>query len=168
MAKTIVPRIDPRTSVAHRIVAFIATSPTGISILRRVGPRLDPALVRYSGGRLSCVSPFPTLLMTHIGAKSGISRTTAAVYFTDSGRVILIASNLGSSRHPAWYYNVRANPEVSLYGRRFNGRFRAEEITGRARSDLFQRAKEADSPYSWYERVATPREIPLVAFSPLD
>jgi deazaflavin-dependent oxidoreductase (nitroreductase family) len=106
--------------------------------------------------------------MSHIGAKSGISRTTAVVYFTDAGRVILIASNLGSSQHPAWYHNVRANPEVFLFGRGFSGRFRAEEITGRARDDLFQRAKDADSPYGWYERAATPRRIPVVAFSPLD
>jgi deazaflavin-dependent oxidoreductase (nitroreductase family) len=168
MAKTLVPTIDPRSSVAHRIVARVATSPTGISVLRNVGPRVDPALVRFSGGRLSCVSPFPTLLMSHIGAKSGISRTTAVVYFTDAGRVILIASNLGSSQHPAWYHNVRANPEVVLFGRGFSGRFRAEEITGRARDDLFQRAKDADSPYGWYERAATPRRIPVVAFSPLD
>lgn len=168
MAKTLVPRIDPRSSVAHRIVARVATSPTGIAVLRNVGPRVDPALVRFSGGRLSCVSPFPTLLMSHIGAKSGISRTTAVVYFTDTGRVILIASNLGSSQHPAWYHNVRANPEVFLFGRGFSGRFRAEEITGRARDDLFQRAKDADSPYGWYEQAATPRRIPVVAFSPLD
>jgi deazaflavin-dependent oxidoreductase (nitroreductase family) len=167
MAKTLVPRIDPRNSAAHRFVARIATSQTGISILRNVGPRVDPALVRFSGGRLSCVSPFPALLMTHIGAKTGISRTTAVVYFTDAGRVILIASNLGFSQHPAWYHNVRANPEVSLFGRGFSGRFRAEEITGSARDDLFRRAKDADSPYGWYERAATPRRIPVVALSPL-
>jgi deazaflavin-dependent oxidoreductase (nitroreductase family) len=168
MAKTLVPRMDPRRSAAHRFVARIATSPTGISILRNVGPRVDPALVRFSGGRLSCVSPFPTLLMTHVGAKTGISRTTAVVYFTDAGRVILIASNLGFSQHPAWYHNVTANPEVSLLGRGFTGRFRAEEITGSARDDLFQRAKDADSPYGWYERAAIPRKIPVVAFTPLD
>ena len=45
MAKSLVPRIDPRSSVAHRIVARVATSPTGISVLRNVGPRFDPALV---------------------------------------------------------------------------------------------------------------------------
>jgi deazaflavin-dependent oxidoreductase (nitroreductase family) len=168
MAKTLVPRIDPRSSAAHRIVARIATSQTGISVLRNVGPRIDPALVRFSGGRLSCVSPFPTLLMTHVGAKSGIVRTTAVVYFTDAERVILIASNLGFSQHPAWYHNVTANPEVSLLGRGFTGRFRAEEITGNARDDLFQRAKDADSPYGWYERAAIPRKIPVVAFTPLD
>jgi hypothetical protein len=97
MAKPLVPRIDPRSSAAHRIVARIATSQTGISILRNLGPRIDPALVRFSGGRLSCVSPFPTLLMTHVGAKSGIVRTTAVVYFTDPEPVIHNATSVSPS-----------------------------------------------------------------------
>ena len=46
--------------------------------------------------------------MTHVGAKSGRTRTSALVYFTDRGRVILIASNFGESRNPAWYHNIKA------------------------------------------------------------
>lgn len=41
----------------------------------------------------------------------------------------MVASNYGGARHPAWYYNVRANPSVTLCGGGFEGRFVAEEIT---------------------------------------
>ena len=79
--------------------------------------------------------------MTHVGAKSGRTRTSALVYFTDRGRVILIASNFGESRNPAWYHNIKANPIVTLYGRGIRGRFMAEEIYGAERDRLLQRAK---------------------------
>jgi len=74
--------------------------------------------------RLSCVAPFPVLVLGHTGAKSGLARTSTVVYFTDQGWVIVIASNFGSARHPSWYYNVKVNQMVTLDGGRFNGRFR--------------------------------------------
>jgi len=85
--------------------------------------------------------------MTHVGAKSGRTRRSALVYFTDRGRVILIATNFGGSRNPAWYRNVRANPLVAMYGRGICGRFVAEEIYDAERDRLFQRAKDAPGPY---------------------
>jgi deazaflavin-dependent oxidoreductase (nitroreductase family) len=81
---------------------------------RKVGPRIDPTLIRLTGGRLSSVIPFPALLLSHTGAKTGITRTTPIVYFTDTGRVIVIASNFGAHKNPAWYYNIKANPEVTF------------------------------------------------------
>ena len=106
--------------------------------------------------------------MTHVGAKSGTTRTSALVYFTDRGRVILIASNFGGSRNPAWYHNVKANPIVTLYGRGIRGRFTAEEIYGAERDRLFQRAKDARGPYRKYGQAAAAksRYIPVIAFAP--
>jgi hypothetical protein len=63
-------------------------------VVRKVGSRIDPALIRLTGGRLSFVAPFPAMLLTHTGAKSGVTRTSTVVYFTDADRVIVIASNL--------------------------------------------------------------------------
>jgi deazaflavin-dependent oxidoreductase (nitroreductase family) len=107
--------------------------------------------------------------MTHFGARSGRIRMSALVYFTDRGRVILIASNFGESRNPAWYHNVKANPIVGLYGRGVRGRFVAEEIYGAERDRLFQRAKDAPGPYLRYEQAAATRFrcVPVIAFTPL-
>jgi deazaflavin-dependent oxidoreductase (nitroreductase family) len=163
-----VPVVGPGRSIVHRIVAQVARSPLGLRFLRDIGSQVDPTLLRLTRGRVSSVWPFPAVVLTHVGAKSGRTRTSALVYFTDRGRVILIASNFGESRNPAWYHNVKANPLVTLYGRGIRGRFIAEEIYGAERDRLFQRAKEAPSPYRKYEQAAATRfrSIPVIAFTP--
>lgn len=163
-----VPAVNPGRSVARRIVARVAVSRLGIRFLRDIGARVDPTLLRHTQGRISCVWPVPAVVMTHVGAKTGRTRTSALVYFTDRGRVILIASNFGEPRNPAWYHNVKANPLVTLYGRGICGHFRAEEIYGAERDRLFQRAADAPGPYGKYEQAAAARFrcIPVVAFTP--
>jgi deazaflavin-dependent oxidoreductase (nitroreductase family) len=163
-----VPAVNPGRSVAHRIVTQVALSPLGLRFLRDIGSRVDPTLLRLTQGRISCVWPFPAVAMTHVGARSGRTRTSALVYFTDRGRVILIASNFGGSRNPAWYHNVKANPIVTLCGRGICGHFMADEIYGAERERLFQRAKGSPGPYGQYERAAAAesRYVPVVAFTP--
>ena len=75
----------------------IARTRLGVAAVRKVGPKIDPTLIRLTGGRLSTVTPFPALLLTHIGAKSGIIRATTVVYFTDGPRVVVVASNFGAA-----------------------------------------------------------------------
>jgi deazaflavin-dependent oxidoreductase (nitroreductase family) len=164
-----VPVLDPGRSIAHRIASWVAVSPLGLRFLRDVGARVDPTLLRLTRGRVCSVWPFSAIVMTHFGARSGRIRTSALVYFTDRGRVILIASNFGESRNPAWYHNVKANPIVKLYGRGVRGRFVAEEIYGAERDRLFQRAKDAPGPYRRYEQAAATRFrcVPVIAFTPL-
>jgi deazaflavin-dependent oxidoreductase (nitroreductase family) len=163
-----VPVVNPGRSIAHRMVSRVAVSSLGLRFLRDIGSRVDPTLLRLTRGRVSSVWPFPAVVMTHVGAKRGRTRTSALVYFTDRGRVILIASNFGESRNPAWYHNVKANPIVTLYGRGIRGRFIAVEICGAERDRLFQRAKEAPGPYRKYEQAAATRfrYVPVIAFTP--
>jgi deazaflavin-dependent oxidoreductase (nitroreductase family) len=162
-----IPNIRPGNSLGHRIVARIASSALGIRIIRVVGPYIDPTLIRLTGGRLSTVIPFPALLLSHVGAKSGVTRTTSIVYFTDAGRVIVIASNFGAPKNPAWYHNIKANPEVTLLGRGFRGSFLAEEVVGPERDRLFQLAAGASSPYGHYQQSAAARPIAVVALRPI-
>jgi deazaflavin-dependent oxidoreductase (nitroreductase family) len=162
-----IPNIRPGNSLGHRIVARIASTALGIRIIRRVGPRIDPAVIRLTGGRLSSVTPFPALLLNHTGARTGVTRTTPIVYFTDAGRVIVIASNFGAAENPAWYHNIKANPEVTLLGRGFRGSFLAEEVVGPERDRLFQLAADASSPYGHYQQSAATRPIAIVAFRPI-
>lgn len=163
-----VPAVDPGRSIAHRIASRVALSPLGLRFLRDIGSRVDPTLLRLTRGRVSSVWPFPAVVMTHVGAKSGRARTSALVYFTDRGRVILIATNFGESRNPGWYHNVKANPLVTLYGRGIFGRFIAEETHDAERDRLFRRAKDAPGPYRKYEQAAATRfrYVPVIALTP--
>jgi deazaflavin-dependent oxidoreductase (nitroreductase family) len=122
-------------------------------------------IIRLTGGRLSSIAPFPATLLTQTGAKSGVTRTSTVVHFTDADRVIVIASNFGAPHRPAWYYNVRAHPEVTLSGRGFGGSFHAEELVGPERDRLFQLATGASSPYDHNQRTAR-KPSPVIAFHP--
>jgi deazaflavin-dependent oxidoreductase (nitroreductase family) len=134
--------------------------------VRFIAPRVDPTLLRLSRGRISTAVVTPQLLLTHTGAKSGLRRTTPLIYFTDRDRVILVASNFGEPRHPAWYHNVKADPRVSITVHGRTGAFIGTEITGDERDRLWGLATQFIPSYLDYERTATPRRIPIVAFTP--
>jgi deazaflavin-dependent oxidoreductase (nitroreductase family) len=160
------PEVRPSDSLGIRIITRVARSALGVLVMRKVGSGIDPALMRLTGGRLSMVAPFPAVVLTHRGAKSGITRTSTLVYFTDADRVIVIASNFGASHRPAWYYNVKANPNVTVLGRGFVGHFLAEEVVGPERDHLFQLATNAASPYDHYQQAAG-KPLPGIAFHPI-
>mgnify|MGYP003618278114 CR=1 FL=1 len=89
-------------------------------LLARTMHHLDGAALRLSGGRMPLSPLFtglPTITLTTTGAKSGRPRTVPLVGIPDGDRLILIASNWGQARHPAWLYNIRANPVVRVSGR---------------------------------------------------
>jgi deazaflavin-dependent oxidoreductase (nitroreductase family) len=89
------------------------------------------------------------------------------VYFTDAGRIIVIASNFGAAHNPAWYHNIKSNPVVTLFGRGFSGPFLAEEVVGSERDGLFQFAAGASSPYGHYQQSAAARSTAVIAFRPI-
>ena len=73
-------------------------------------------LLRASRGHLATTLVFPTAVLETQGAKSGIRRRNTVIYFHDGGSVIIVPSNAGAPRHPAWYHNLRAHPEVVFGG----------------------------------------------------
>jgi deazaflavin-dependent oxidoreductase (nitroreductase family) len=82
-----------------------------------VSSRIDPFLLRHTGGRLRSVGVLPTALLSSRGAKSGQLREAPVVYFHDDTDVILVASSFGRDKHPAWYHNLVAHPaDVRLNG----------------------------------------------------
>jgi len=135
----------------------------------RVAPRIDATLGRASGGRLTSLPGIPMVLLTHTGAKSGRTYVTPLLYFTDGPNddVVLIASNYGRERHPAWLANVKANPEIRLQARGRGGRYRARVADGAERDRLFGLAKQLTRAYASYEQRAE-RTIQIVVCSPLD
>lgn len=165
-----IPRVDPTTDsagVVKGVIAKAATSPAGQWFLRNVSPRVDPPVLKLTHGRLSSLGPWPRfVLLKHVGAKSGIERETPLIYFTDGDRVILVASNYGGTRHPAWYHNVKANPTVTLLGGGFEGRFTGREVVGAEYDRLWALAKQWQAGYNRYEASAGDRRIPLLAFTP--
>jgi deazaflavin-dependent oxidoreductase (nitroreductase family) len=147
---------------------WFASQRLGAWIAINVGNRIDPYLMKMSGGRLKLAFRFPTVLLTHTGAKSGKKRTTPLAYFTDRGNVVLIASQGGDRRNPAWYHNVIANPEVELWAHGGGGRYRAKEVKGSARKRLWGLATSFYPGYATYQERAGDRRIPVIVCEPQD
>jgi deazaflavin-dependent oxidoreductase (nitroreductase family) len=105
----------PPSLFARAYAAFAATRVARF-ISRHLNWKLDPFLLSVSRGRLSTTLVFPTAVLETVGARSGALRRNAIIYFHDGDRVTIAASNAGSPRHPAWYHNLRAHPDVNFAG----------------------------------------------------
>jgi deazaflavin-dependent oxidoreductase (nitroreductase family) len=136
--------------------------------LVNIGNKVDPYLMKASGGRLKSTFSAPTVLLTHTGAKSGQRRTTPLAYFTDGDNAVLIASRGGHRDHPAWYHNVVANPEVELWTKGGGGRYRAREAQGELRQRLWNLATSFYPGFARYQERAGDRRIPVVLCIPQD
>lgn len=69
--------------------------------------RFEAPFFKATRGRLKLSANLPMVVLTSVGARSGEHREVPLAYFTDGDDVVLIASNYGGTRHPAWYHNLR-------------------------------------------------------------
>ena len=125
------------------------------------------AVYRATRGRIGHRFPGspPMLLLNHVGAKSGETRTTPLVYVRDGENLVLVASKGGNPKNPAWFHNLRANPDatVQVGPERWAVRARVADPDERAR--LWPKAVATYSGYRGYQE-RTDREIPLVVLEP--
>jgi deazaflavin-dependent oxidoreductase (nitroreductase family) len=152
-----------RKSLYERGLESFGRSTAGNWYLRKIAPRIDPPLLRFTGGRLSSVYPVPVMLLTTTGAKTGQPRTLPLLYVTDRDELMLIASNYGRTGHPAWYRNLVANPKVEVLAGKRSGSYSATEITDTAERDrVWELALDQYAGYADYEVRAGDRTIPLI------
>jgi deazaflavin-dependent nitroreductase family protein len=138
----------------------------GGKLFLSVFPAIDRRLIKATGGRLSTGLGQPVVLLHVRGAKSGAERTTPLLATKKGDSFVLIASKAGAVKHPAWFHNVTANPdvEVTFHGRRHPMRARVAE--GDERERLWAMAVDNYSGYATYARRAGGRVIPVIALEP--
>jgi F420H(2)-dependent quinone reductase len=107
----------------------------------------------------------PVLLVDHVGAKSGIRRTTPLAYVEDGDDIVLVASKGGHPRNPAWFHNLRANPDTTVQIGSERRAVRARVAGPDERARLWPKAVAAYAGYRGYQE-RTQREIPLVILEP--
>lgn len=131
--------------------------------------RLHEALYKRSDGRLGHrMIGVPTLLLRTTGRRSGATRTNALVYARDGDEYLLVASNGGADRPPAWLHNLRAEPSVEIQiGReRRRGTARIIEPGDPAYERVWKLVNENNHErYTAYQRQTT-RPIPVIAIAP--
>ncbi|MFD7847518.1 nitroreductase/quinone reductase family protein [Nocardia sp. NPDC059764] len=84
------------------------------------------------------------------------------VYVPDTGHIVLIASNGGADKHPAWYHNLRANPELTIELGTETYIGKAEFLTGEEAETLYARMIDLMPVFAEY-RAETTRQIPVIA-----
>jgi len=111
------PYVDPykRRSRLYLAVARLSATSFGAWFSVNVAWKLDPYLLKLTGGRFSTAGPLATALLESRGARTGQARRNATLYFHDGERVTIVASKRGWPEHPGWYYNLRKHPDV-FYG----------------------------------------------------
>jgi deazaflavin-dependent oxidoreductase (nitroreductase family) len=165
-----VPRVDPsakRGPVSRRLAQFLRTD-QGRWFAINIAARVDPHLLRATRGYVGFGLMLPSANLTTTGAKSGVLRTATILYFTDGDDVILVASSFGRDKHPAWYHNLKANPEATVERAGRSGRYIATEVDDEAeRTRLFGLVDQLYPGYADYrDRAgAIGRRIPIMRLS---
>lgn len=169
MSRTVSP-VDVNGPVG-RVVQKVAGSHAFAPVAKHVVPRLDRALNRVTGGRF-VVSALvaPSLVLTTTGAKSGRPRPTPLVTLPDDdGSFLVVGSNFGQLRHPAWTGNLLKHPDASVTcaGRTFP--VRARLLDGEERAQAWPRLTAVWPVYDRYVEMSgrdlrvfrlIPQEVP--------
>jgi deazaflavin-dependent oxidoreductase (nitroreductase family) len=107
----------------------------------------------------------PTLLLEHVGAKSGTRRVSPLSYLEDGPNVVIVASKGGHPQHPAWFHNLRAHPDTTVQIGRERRAVRARVADPAERARLWPEVVAMYGGYDGYQ-ARTAREIPLVILEP--
>ena len=155
--------VDPNRprSLFSRAYAALSSTRVGRFISAKVVWKVDPYLFAATRGRVGMGLVLPTALLETRGAKSGAVRRNAVIYFHDGDRVTIIASKAGDEKHPAWFHNLRAHPDVTFGGLPMRATVVGDEVQ---RHRLWTLADRVFAPYATYRRDAAKvnRTIPIV------
>ncbi len=133
----------------------------------KLGSGAHAGVYRATGGKLfGRMGKSPILLLNTVGRKSGRKRTSPLLYVMDGEDFVIIASKGGAPTHPAWYLNLRADPEATVEVGDREVRVKAEETDSEEKARLWQRMVEMYPTYDDYQK-KTEREIPLLKLHPV-
>jgi F420H(2)-dependent quinone reductase len=150
--------------VQDRTIAKISNS-LGATGLRWTG-KLNIPLYRLSGGRIGGkIGQAPVLLLTTTGRKSGQQRTAPVVYLADGENVVVINTNAGNAKVPAWSLNLKAKPEGEVEVGRKRYPVRARIADGKERERLWREHNEQYAGFDDYQEKLA-REAAVIVLEP--
>ena len=159
----------------QKLVQRLAASRAGSAVLAPFMHHLDAPIIQLSKGKTtltSLLTGLPVITLTTRGARTGQPRSVPLVAIpleADGGeKIILVASNFGREHHPAWYYNLRANPRATLSANGFTGQYTAHEAMGAEREACWQRAAFLYGGYNAYRARASQRDIGVFVLTPVE
>jgi deazaflavin-dependent oxidoreductase (nitroreductase family) len=133
--------------------------------LRALGKFNVPVYRLTRGRMLGRVGRAPVLLLTTTGRRSGQPRTAPVVFLADGERLVVIGSNAGNERPPAWALNLEANPDARVEVRGSRRSVRARIAEGEERQELWRRMNDQYAGFDDY-RDRTQRHINVFVLEP--
>jgi deazaflavin-dependent oxidoreductase (nitroreductase family) len=141
----------------------------------KYGSKAQVKVFRLTGGRVGSKwrigaglrKPVPTLLLNHVGRKSGRKFTTPLLYLADGRDIVIVGSQGGLPKNPQWYANLEAEPVTTVEIKKEGVRHvRARTADADERAALWPRLVDIYADFDNYQRW-TDREIPVVILEPL-
>jgi deazaflavin-dependent oxidoreductase (nitroreductase family) len=157
-----------KRSLYRRMVEALTGSKPGVWITLNIASRFDPFFLRATRGRFSASNLFgySALMLTTIGAKTGLHRSVALAFFHDGNRIVIVASRGGIDRHPGWYHNLKVHLEAAVLLDSYSGSYTAYEATGEERERLWALACDHYAGYAAYQKRAMDRRLPVMVLTP--
>jgi deazaflavin-dependent oxidoreductase (nitroreductase family) len=132
---------------------------------------VDRVVYRITSGRatfVSWVAGLPIVMLTTTGARSSRRHTLPLVALPEGDRLVVIASNYGQRRNPAWYHNLRANPRATIAFEGVTREVVARELEGAERERFYERGIEIYPGWTTYRKRAAHRRIPVLELTPAE
>lgn len=158
-----------QANALQRLLRGAASTPATARFFALVMHRLDRPVMQLTRGRSSLTSwltGLPIVELTATGAKSGQPRTLPIIGVPDGDRLVLLASNYGNPRHPAWYHNLRANPACTVRWRGEELVMHAYEAEGEERERLWELDSTVYPARAAYAQWTGGRRIPVMVLRP--
>jgi len=149
----------------------LAASGPGSWLFSRLLHRIDRPVYKLTRGRHTFSSVFtglPVVMLTTTGARSGVQRTVPVLGLPAPEGLVVLATNWGQARHPAWYHNLRADPRATVVVNGATRSVRAVTATGERRARIWQEGLKIYPGFSQYERRAPHRDIAMFVLEPED
>jgi F420H(2)-dependent quinone reductase len=109
----------------------------------------------------------PIIVLTSLGAKTGMLRKTPLMRVEHEGLYAVVASQGGAPKHPVWYFNLKTNPHVELQDGPTKRDYLARELSGDEKAVWWERAVTTWPDYAKYQ-TRTKRQIPVFVLEPLE
>ena len=159
-------RSQSEKTAVDRLMTRFAESRLGGVLFITVFPAIDKRLMPLTRGRIKIAMRQPVLLLHARGAKTGQPRVTPLLFTPRGEDFVLVASKAGAERHPAWYHNLTAHPDVEVEVDGGLISVSAHEAEGAEREELWRLVNDNYPGYDVYQRRAGARRIPVVVLTP--
>jgi deazaflavin-dependent oxidoreductase (nitroreductase family) len=139
-----------------------------IRFMLRLATHINVAVYRATKGRLMnrFIGGYPVCIVTMRGAKSGAIRRVALIHLPHGDNKLMVASQGGMDKMPAWYYNVTANPEVQIMVDGQEKTYRARRVSDEEKAELWPHLCSMYPDFDVYQ-ARTDRNIPVFSCEPV-